>query len=173
MHRGKDGREIHLVFNAKAVRDEHGKIVGTRGAAYDITERKRAEETLQASETRFKNIVNASPLGMHLYELQDDGRLVFVGANPAADEILGVSHAPFVGRTIEEAFPGLVQTEVPAHYRDAARHGTLWRTEQINYDEGLIQGLRSRRLSDRAGQNAWRFSTTSPSASKPKKCCAS
>ena len=140
VHRGKDGREIHLVFNAKSVQDEHGKIVGTRGAAYDITERKRAEETLQASEARFKNIVNASPLGMHLYELQDDGRLVFVGANPAADEILGVSHAPFVGRTIEEAFPGLVQTEVPARYRDAARHGTLWRTEQINYDEGLIRG---------------------------------
>jgi PAS domain S-box-containing protein len=44
VHRGKDGREIHLVFNAKSFQDERGKIVGTRGAAYDITERKRAQE---------------------------------------------------------------------------------------------------------------------------------
>jgi PAS domain S-box-containing protein len=107
---------------------------------FDITERKRAEEALQASQKRFKSIVEASPMGMHLYELASDGCLVFVGANPAADRILGVDHSRFVGRTIEEAFPGLAQTEVATRYKEAALHGTPWRTEQIEYKDGTIKG---------------------------------
>ena len=43
VHLRKDGKPIHLVFNAKFVRDKDGRIVGTRGTAYDITERKQAE----------------------------------------------------------------------------------------------------------------------------------
>jgi PAS domain S-box-containing protein len=43
VHLGKDGREIYLVFNAKSITDDEGRIIGTRGTAYDITERKKAE----------------------------------------------------------------------------------------------------------------------------------
>jgi PAS domain S-box-containing protein len=45
-HIGKSGNEIHLVFNALFTCDEHGNIIGTSGTAYDITERKRAEQEL-------------------------------------------------------------------------------------------------------------------------------
>ena len=47
VHLGKDGREIHLVFNAKFLVDEQGNAAGTRGTAYDITERVRAEEEVE------------------------------------------------------------------------------------------------------------------------------
>jgi PAS domain S-box-containing protein len=110
------------------------------GAIRDITEHIQAEMALRESELRFKNIVNASPMGMHLYELVSDDRLIFTGANPAADRIIGVDHAQFIGKTIEVAFPGLIQTDVPSRYREVARQGTLWRTEQIDYDSGNIRG---------------------------------
>jgi PAS domain-containing protein len=95
---------------------------------------------LRASETRFRNIVKASPMGIHLYELQEDDRLIFIGANAAAETILGQDYGPYIGKTIEEAFPGLVGTEVPARYREAARLGAVWGTEQIDYSEGAIKG---------------------------------
>ena len=46
-HIGRSGNEIHLVFNAKSIVDENGKVIGTHGTAYDITERKKAEQALK------------------------------------------------------------------------------------------------------------------------------
>jgi PAS domain S-box-containing protein len=100
---------------------------------------KEPTERIQAEEA-YHNLVKRSPMGMHFYELQDHDRLVFVGANPAADRLLGVDNQVFVGKTIEEAFPPLSQTEVPERYRQAARHGIPWATEQINYEDQQIVG---------------------------------
>jgi len=77
---------------------------------------------------------------MHLYRLESDGRLIFIGANPAADQILGVDNSIFIGKTIEEAFPLLKETEVPRRYREAAASGKSWHTESIDYHEGAIRG---------------------------------
>jgi PAS domain S-box-containing protein len=79
-------------------------------------------------------------MGMHLYELQSENRLVFLGANPAADRILGVDNSQFIGKTIEEAFPPLAESEVPIRYRAAAAEGTPWKTQQIAYEDDHIQG---------------------------------
>jgi PAS domain S-box-containing protein len=87
-----------------------------------------------------RSIVASSPMGIHLYELKADGRLVFVGANPAADRLLGVDNSRFVGLTIEESFPPLAGTEVPERYRAAARHGVPWATSQIDYRDNEIRG---------------------------------
>ncbi|MEX8498479.1 EAL domain-containing protein [Leptothrix ochracea] len=99
----------------------------------DITERKLAERSL-------RNIIDNAPFGAHLYELQTDGRLIFIDTNHAADTILGVDNQQFIGQTIEEAFPGLIETEVPTVYRRVALTGERFHTEQIVYDEGHIQG---------------------------------
>jgi len=89
----------------------------------------------------FWNIFQSSPMGILSYRLESDGRLVFVGANPAASAILGVDSRQFIGKTIEEAFPPLAQTEVPERYRRACLYGESWHTEQIAYADGRIQGV--------------------------------
>jgi two-component system cell cycle sensor histidine kinase/response regulator CckA len=106
----------------------------------DVTERRRAEHTLRESEERFRSIVAASPMGMHLYELQENDRLVFIGANPAADRLLGTDNSRFLGLTIEEAFPPLANTEIPKRYRIAARDGLAWSTDLVNYEHEEIKG---------------------------------
>jgi len=89
---------------------------------------------------RFQSVFEMSPMGMHMYQLEDDGTLVFAGANPAADKILGVGHAQFLGRPIEEAFPPLAETEIPSRYKDVARHGGSWHSDQIIYRDHQIAG---------------------------------
>lgn len=89
---------------------------------------------------RVRELIEAAPFGSHLYELQADGRLVFLGANRAADRILGVDNRQFVGLSIEEAFPALAGGPIPDAYRRVAREGTPFETELVTYAEGDIAG---------------------------------
>ncbi|MEK6958918.1 MAG: PAS domain S-box protein [archaeon] len=106
----------------------------------DITERKNIEEALKSSEAQFKSLFEASPFGMHMYKIMPNGDLIFVGANPSADRILGVDNKQFVGKTIEQAFPALKSTPVPEAYKKVVRTGKGWHDEQIIYNENKISG---------------------------------
>lgn len=54
----KDGREIFVSLTVSPVRDTLGRIVGASKVARDITEKKRTEQALQASEERFRELAN-------------------------------------------------------------------------------------------------------------------
>ena len=43
----KNGNDVHLVINMTPIYDDEGTVIGTQGVAYDITERKHADELLQ------------------------------------------------------------------------------------------------------------------------------
>ncbi len=106
----------------------------------ELFERRRIEDALRESEEKFRNIVEASPMGMFMFQLDEDDQLIFIDANPPADQILGVDCRQFVGKTIEEAFPTLTQTEIPQKYRLAAATGEPSKTHQIEYDGNQISG---------------------------------
>jgi diguanylate cyclase (GGDEF)-like protein/PAS domain S-box-containing protein len=106
----------------------------------DITARRAAESASQEFRRRAQTLVQATPMGMHLYRLASDGRLLLAGANPAADKILHRSHAALVGRPIEAVFPDLAGTELPERFRGICRSGGQWKTEQIDYRDDAIAG---------------------------------
>lgn len=138
-HKHKNGSWVYLEAwgtNQLDNPDIQGVVVNVR----DITERKRVENALRETETRYRKMIENSPLGMHFYHLNYNKELIFISANPAADQILGIDHSQFFGKTIGEAFPALIQTELPDHYRDAAQKGILWSTDQILYKDNQITG---------------------------------
>jgi len=135
-----DGRISWLQWIDRGIFDADGNLIEVQSVGRDITNRMLTENALRESEERFRSIVQASPMGMHLYQLEADDRLVFIGSNPAADNILWVDNSQFIGKTIEEAFPGLVDTEVPERYRQVAKTGEPWHTTQINYEDQWITG---------------------------------
>jgi two-component system, cell cycle sensor histidine kinase and response regulator CckA len=106
----------------------------------DVTERNRMLEALQESEAHYRAVIEASPMGMHLYRVQEGEEPVFSGFNPAAVKILGVSHDQFMNKKITAAFPGLAATEVPDRYARAALYGELWHNEQVDYRDAHIIG---------------------------------
>jgi len=117
-----------------------GKIEAVGGTCTDITHLKETEESLRTSESTFQNLFDSCKSGIHIYHLKEDERLIFTGANRAANEILGVDCGQFIGKTIEEAFPPLTKTDVPDRYRKACSDGIPWQTEQIDYKDEQIKG---------------------------------
>jgi diguanylate cyclase (GGDEF)-like protein/PAS domain S-box-containing protein len=106
----------------------------------DITARRRAERLSREFQHRAQKLIEASPMGMHIYRLAQDGRLLLAGSNPSADKILHRGHAELIGRTIEEVFPELAASELPERFRQICREGGQWKNEQIDYRDDGIAG---------------------------------
>ena len=136
----KKGDERIISWQNTLLPDDNGNIIASLSSGEDITELTEIEEKLKESQEQLTNLFNSIPFGIHMYHLFEDGRLVFIGANPAADKILGVDNMQFVGKTIEEAFPPLIKTELPEKYREAAAEGKEWKRQRIDYDHDEIKG---------------------------------
>jgi len=106
----------------------------------DISDRKVIEDSLEKSEQKFRNIVDSVPLGMHIYQVNSEGNLIFIGANTTADKILNVDNRQFIGKTIEDAFPPLKDTDIPGRYLEAALNGKSSTWNQVAYEDEKIKG---------------------------------
>jgi PAS domain S-box-containing protein len=58
----KTGKRIDVSLTISLLKDASGKIVGFSSIARDISERKRAEETLKESELRFRLLADTAPV---------------------------------------------------------------------------------------------------------------
>ena len=106
----------------------------------DITEREKTEDALLKSQQFSQQVIDNAPFGAHFYQLLEGDKLILTDRNKAADKILQISHAPLLGKTIEEAFPGLIAGNIPSEYKKIAREGTQYSHEQLDYDNSGIRG---------------------------------
>jgi PAS domain S-box-containing protein len=58
----KHGQKVNISLTMSPVRDSSGRIIGFSKIARDITERKRAEDSLRESEGRFRLVANTAPV---------------------------------------------------------------------------------------------------------------
>ncbi len=98
-------------------------------------------EELQKTNKKIREMVDASPYGVHVYKLNWNDELIFSGYNASADRILGINHSHLLNKKIEEAFPQLINTEIPLIYKSIARNGNRFENEIVNYNDNLIRGF--------------------------------
>jgi diguanylate cyclase (GGDEF)-like protein/PAS domain S-box-containing protein len=94
--RHKQGHYVPVLLRAHIQRNAQGQALRLSGTNTDLTERQKVEAELQESESRYRALVEWSPIGIGIHQ---DGLVVY--ANPAAVRILGAkSEAALIGLSI-------------------------------------------------------------------------
>jgi two-component system, cell cycle sensor histidine kinase and response regulator CckA len=137
----KDTTAPFLEVTISPVLDSQNRLVHAVIQHTDITERKQAEKEYREREQFLRQVINNAPFGAHFYQLKEDGSLILTSSNKAADQILKTDHDVLHGRTIEDAFPGLVSTKIPFIYKEIARNGGEYTQGQEDYNTAEIRGV--------------------------------
>jgi len=95
-YRQKDGTILPVLIEDRLLKDLDGRIIGIRSTIQDITQRKRAEEALQESEKRFRQLFDEAPVGYHEYNVE--GRITSV--NQTELEMLGYRLEEVIGQSV-------------------------------------------------------------------------
>lgn len=99
----KDGSTIWMENTIKSMRDAAGAWIGIYGVSRDITERKRAEETLRVEREKFRSLSEDAPFGMAM--IAQDGSFKYI--NPKFYEMFGyeLSDIPNGRSWFRKAYP--------------------------------------------------------------------
>jgi PAS domain S-box-containing protein len=121
-----DGGKRYVSVSGLPIFDDAGHFIGYRGVGRHITERKRAEQALIASEARFRTFVDHATDMFMLHD--ENGRVLDVNRN--ACETLGYSRDELVGAT--------------ASFFDLQMDDVAWRIKRERLKAGGIATLESR-----------------------------
>jgi diguanylate cyclase (GGDEF)-like protein/PAS domain S-box-containing protein len=94
--RRRDGQQLVILENARAVRDATGRITGYEGTIANITERKRAEQAVFAEKERAQ--VTLQSIGDAVISTDAEGRIDYI--NPVAESLTAWTLAEARGQPI-------------------------------------------------------------------------
>jgi len=94
--RTRDGQQLVVLDNARAVRDSGGRITGYDGTIANITERKRAEQAIFAEKERAQ--VTLQSIGDAVISTDAEGRIEYI--NPVAEGLTAWTLAEARGQPI-------------------------------------------------------------------------
>jgi PAS domain S-box-containing protein len=130
---GRDPRT--MLYHARPLFDEHGKVRGSVGVCLDITARKQAEEALRQGEQRFARFMHQLPGLAWIKDLQ--GRYVY--ANDAAVKAFRCTRDGLYGRTDDEVFPPETAAQFKQNDRAAlASEAGVQVIETLEHEDGIV-----------------------------------
>lgn len=115
------GREKIIRWHNTYLTDEAGNLTGTLSSGEDITERKRAEEALRASETSLASIFRAAPIGIGLVSNR-----ILKQVNDQMCALVGYTREELVGNSSRMVYPSDEEFEFVGRekYRQIQEYGT-------------------------------------------------
>jgi PAS domain S-box-containing protein len=150
----KNGAVRWISQLSQSVYDFEGSWRGLRSSNRDITDRKDAEKTLQEQAQFLSSIYNGVEQAIFVVDVFPKGNFRYVGLNPSAERIVGVSSDDIVGKTFEDLYSSKTAQLVREHYTDCFQSGTT-----MTYEESQVI----------KGQETWALTTLTPLRNSQKR----
>jgi PAS domain S-box-containing protein len=125
---GADGGKVFMHVVRMPVFDPNGKIIGSQGILFDVTERKRAEEALLESDAFRKRVFDSSRVPI---VVMDGETLRYIDCNPAA---VAIYRSPSVVETLGKT---LTDVSAPMQYDGASSPKKI----RFYADKALAEGM--------------------------------
>jgi PAS domain S-box-containing protein len=129
----KDGTQFWAFAVIHPIRSSSGEIIGFAKITRDLTERKKAEETLQKSEQQFRLLVQGV-IDYAIYMLNPEG--IVSSWNLGAERIKGYSSSEIIGQnfsrfyTEEDRAAGAPQRAIETAAREGRFENEAWRVRK-------------------------------------------
>ena len=138
----QSGQTVWVQVYAHPVWDaERNQLIGVNGGVKDITERKRAEELIAASEQRLSLILDTVGDVIYLTSVEPEDCFRFVSINPAFLAVTGLSREQVVGKRMEEVLPPESHALAKEKYKQAIQEKKTVRWEEVSsYPTGTLYG---------------------------------
>ncbi|MFN6516817.1 MAG: PAS domain S-box protein [Nostoc sp. CreGUA01] len=151
----RDGRRVWVAWSNQAIFNEQGNVVEILSVGNDTTQRRQAEEALQRSEAKFRNIFENSQVGIFRTRLSDgllldaNQRYANLLGFDSSEEMIGLEHATdyYVNPSDRQKFlevlkrDGEVQSyEAQGRKRDGTVFWGLF-SAYLNADDDYIEGV--------------------------------
>jgi two-component system, LuxR family, sensor kinase FixL len=97
----RDGRLLDVSLSVSPIVDVAGRVVGASAIARDITESKRVEAALRASEERYRSIINSAVDAILVIDRKGE----IEAFNDAAQRLFGYTRNEVLGRNVNMLMP--------------------------------------------------------------------
>ncbi|MBD2596781.1 PAS domain-containing protein [Nostoc spongiaeforme FACHB-130] len=142
----QDNKVIWVQDQARLVLAPDGKTPILQGVAFNISDRKQAEQALQEKENFLRSIYDGVAQAIFVVDVVDND-FRYVGLNNAHEELTGLISDDVQGKTPEQLLPPTAAMKVRQHYQNCLNAGTT-----ITYEECLPF----------KGQETWWFTSLTP-----------
>ncbi|MDD2850375.1 MAG: PAS domain S-box protein [Desulfuromonadaceae bacterium] len=136
VRRAKGGRQVHVSLTISPIRDNEAQIIGDSNIVRDITERKRVEKALRASEDHYRALFNKAGEGICI--LSQEG--IIIEANESFARMHGFEEREMVNMRIDQldVFKGFDNTP---DRKDAVLSGgaAIFEVQHYHKDGRLLQ----------------------------------
>ncbi|RPI65212.1 MAG: PAS domain S-box protein, partial [Ignavibacteriales bacterium] len=107
----------------------------------NITYQKNAEANAKSLAQSLQNMLDASPLGVLVYRLDENGDLILISTNQSAVNILQIDVYALISKKIQDIFPSLLNNNIINKFFGVINTGQPLLNQNLYYEDIHFNGI--------------------------------